>query len=142
MQRRLFLFFLVMGAVYTQAQEIVVSDAYFREPVPGQTRSAGYMTLANQSACPCSLMATSSPDVERVEIHEHRHDNGIMKMRQVDTVKVAAGKQEVFSPGGYHLMLFGVKQTVSDKNAITIVLDFGDCGVVEAPFTRRSLKAP
>ena len=48
-------------------------------------------------------------------------------MRRQDTVKIPAGGQVAFAPGGYHLMLLSLKasQTVGQKVPVTLVFDNG-----------------
>ena len=42
----------------------------------------------------------------RVEIHQHTHVDGMMKMQQVLSLEISAHSQVEFKPGGYHLMVF------------------------------------
>jgi copper(I)-binding protein len=44
-----------------------------------------------------------------VEIHEHTHKDGVMRMRQLYELTIKAGESVVLEPGGFHLMVFGIK---------------------------------
>ena len=43
------------------------------------------------------------------ELNETIDDHGVMKMRPVDGVALEPGKPVTFKPGGYHVMLTGLK---------------------------------
>lgn len=122
------------------AGEITLQDAYVREPVPGQSVSAGFFTLTNNLSRDCQLMAAASPVAKRVEVHEHRHKDGMMQMRPVAQLTIGGGDTQVFRPGGYHLMLFDLQGSFDDGDEIEISLDFGDCGYVRSSFRVRSLR--
>ena len=85
---------------------IVISAARVLPPFPGRDISAGYFEITNHSASNDRLIAASSPVSESVEIHTHKEEGGVMKMRRVDGVELPAGESVLFKPGGYHLMFF------------------------------------
>ena len=101
---------------------IVISDARVRPPLPGRTMAAGYFTLSNHGPAD-KLLSVSSPVSDRVELHTHLKEDGIMKMRRVDGVELPAGKDVVFKPGGYHVMFFGSTITPEDTD-ISLTLTF------------------
>jgi copper(I)-binding protein len=72
----------------------------------------------------------SSPDAEKVEIHIHTQDaSGIMRMRPVEGgVKILPGETVEFKPGGYHLMLFGLKHKLEEGQQIPLKLHFAQAG--------------
>ena len=61
-------------------------------------------------------------------------NQGVMKMRQVEKIEVPAGSETVLEPGGYHVMLIGLKQSLElgQKVAITVNFDDGSSVPVEA----------
>jgi copper(I)-binding protein len=67
---------------------------------------------------------------ERAEIHEHRMDHGVMRMRQVTGgVEVVASKKIVFEPGGLHVMLIGLKHPLKEGESFPLTLRFQKAGV-------------
>lgn len=123
------LFLLLMGlAPAALAQTPTVSDAEAREPPPGADRTAAYFTLHNDSDRDCRLRSARSPAAGRVEIHRHRHEGGVMRMRPVDGLDLPPGETVVFEPGGLHLMLLELSAPLASGEQITIGLDFGECG--------------
>ncbi|HIM97483.1 MAG TPA: copper chaperone PCu(A)C, partial [Gammaproteobacteria bacterium] len=47
---------------------------------------AVYLTLTNHGAHPDKLLGASAEIAERVEVHSHILEDGMMKMRRVDSV--------------------------------------------------------
>jgi copper(I)-binding protein len=45
-----------------------------------------------------------------------------MTMHAVDAVVLPAGQEVVFGPGGYHVMLFGLKQQLKEGDSVPLTL--------------------
>lgn len=111
--------------------EVLVTDAKVREMLPGRSMTAGYFSIQNNSSTSAELVGASSPQFGSIELHQHSHKDGMMKMEQVGSVVVAAGEQVKFQPGGLHLMLFDAKTSISQGQYIPLRLDFKDGSVIE-----------
>lgn len=130
------------GAVVTAVADtgaISVNDPYFRETIPGQSRTAGFFAVANSGGIDCVLAAAHSSTAERLEIHEHSHRDGVMQMRQVQSLTIPAGASVALSPGGYHLMVFGTQAPYRAGEQVPVSLDFGDCGQLDVMFAVRKV---
>lgn len=106
---------------------VTVSDAYIRGLPPGQTVTAAFMTVNNHQDKDCELVGVASPVASSAEIHEHSHKNGKMSMRRVSSLVVPAGGNISLVPGGYHLMMFGLKNSLKEGEEHTITLSFEGC---------------
>jgi len=110
------------------ASSVVISQARLRPPLPGQTIAAGYFTLQSESAD--KLLAVSSDVSERIELHNHINDGGVMRMRRLEGgVAIPAGGQIEFKPGGYHIMLFDAKMTDQTED-VALTFKFETAGDV------------
>lgn len=108
----------------TQLEEgLVVSAPMVRAPLGGQTTTAGYFTITNHTDLDDVIIDVSSNDAERVEIHETKDSNGVMRMRKRDAINIPAGGSLKFEPGGFHLMIFGVNLE-KDQKDIQLTLKF------------------
>ena len=109
------------------AGSVTVVDAQFRT-TPNDL-GAGYMTISNGTDESVTLIGASSPDVERIELHESSiNDEGVMQMEQrPGGFTIEPGGEAVLEPGGKHLMLFGPTATGEE---LELSLDFGDEQVV------------
>ena len=114
---------------------VVVRDAWVREPPGGHPIAAAYMVIVNNSDAATALVSAQSSVVERVEIHSMTHEDGQMRMRQVEQVLLPAGGRVVLESGGLHLMLIGLSNLLRAGDSIDLTLHFADGSVraVSAP---------
>ena len=117
---------------------IEVSNAWVRALPPGQTVTAAFFTLDNVGQSSCRLRSVASDITERGEIHQHQHDDGMMRMRRVPTLEISANSSQVFAPGGYHIMLFGLNRSLQDGEFVKLRLDFANCDDVSVEAEARS----
>lgn len=110
------------------APGIAVTDAMVRLPAVPGTPGAAYFTVSQGSGAPRKIAAVHVEGVERAEMHETTERNGISSMQQVKDVPIDAGKSVQFKPGGLHVMLFDVADTLKagGTTELTITLDNGD----------------
>ena len=95
---------------------LVATNIAIIEPITGKSVSAGYITLINNTHASIELTHVDSPDFESIEIHESTVDNGIAKMRQINSLFIKAGSALNLERGGKHLMLMrhtGSLETIS-----------------------------
>lgn len=86
---------------------IQITNAYVRAPIASSTTATAYFHLSNTGSTAITLTAANSDSARSIELHEHQHENGTMKMRRINSVDVPPESTVVFEPGGKHLMLFG-----------------------------------
>ena len=108
------------------AATISVEGAYVRHLPPTQSVTAAFMILRNPTDIDRKLVSAESDITETVEFHTHLHENGMMRMRQVEKIQIPARGETVFQPGGFHLMLIGLRQPLKLGQAVTINLTFDD----------------
>jgi copper(I)-binding protein len=97
-------------------------------PAQAGMNGVGYLTLANVSSKPVKLLAIETPAARSATIHQSSMTNGVSSMRAVTGgLTIAPGAKVEFAPGGYHLMLMGLKapQAVGGKVPLTLVFDGG-----------------
>lgn len=91
-----------------------------------------YFTVTNNGDEDDRLVAVETEMAEIVEIHNVVMDGGTMQMLpQHDGVEIAAGEQLVLEPGGYHIMLIGITESMLDGEDFTATLHFEHAGEVE-----------
>lgn len=121
----------VLASMPAIATELTVTNGQVRVPMPGRTVTAGYFTINNTSISPVKLMSVESAAFERAELHQHTHQDGVMRMEQVAYIDIAAEASVSLQPGGLHLMLFNPLQPLLAGESVTVTLNFSNGQQVE-----------
>lgn len=122
------------------ADVVSVADPYARAVPPGQSNSAIFMELANGSDGAHALVAAESPAADVVELHTHSMEGGMMRMRRVKRIELAAGETVTLQPGGFHVMLIGLKSQLEpgQQVGLTLVFEDGSRTLLEVPVRKIS----
>ena len=111
------------AAPVTAAGGVLVHEAWARASPGAVPTGAAYVTLMGGDQ-PDTLIGASTPIAATAEAHETINDNGIMKMRSVAAVPIPPHQMVTFSPGGYHIMLTGLKQPLIAGRSFPLTLVF------------------
>lgn len=103
-----------------------ITDAWVRALPPGQPATAAYLTVTNPGAEAVTVEAASADRAKRVEMHDTREVDGMLRMRQQASVTIPAGGELRFAPGGLHLMLLGLEQMPREGESVRLCLHSGD----------------
>lgn len=107
---------------------LVVVSPWARATTAKAVTGAAFFSVLNPGAEDDALLAAASPVADKVELHTHIHDNGVMRMRPVETIPVAAGGMAELKPGGLHVMLIGLKQPLVKGTRFPVTLTFARAG--------------
>ncbi|MDO3382895.1 copper chaperone PCu(A)C [Gilvimarinus algae] len=133
---------LVLGSLQSLAQspaDVLSSDAYVRLPVPGQKNAAAFMTLRNRAEKDRVLTSVSCSCAAKAELHSHRNEGGVMKMRREASVKLPAAGSFEFAPGGWHIMLLDFNRALRTGDAVDITLSFANGDTLQVPAVTKSV---
>ena len=131
---------LALAAICTgpaSAQQIKVGDlvldhAWARATPGGAKVGGGYLTIENKGTTPDKLIGGSSPAAGKIEVHEMAMNNNVMTMRPVkDGLPIPAGQSVTLAPGGYHIMLMGLKAPLKKGDKVPVTLSFEKAGEVK-----------
>lgn len=104
-----------------------ISNATVIPPFPGRDIAAGYFSITNHTGMDDAIIAAALPLSDTVEIHTHLNEDGVMKMRRINSVPIKAGETVHFQPGGFHLMIFDVEGvTLGDEIPLTLTYQNAD----------------
>ena len=112
-----------------------VEQVWSRATPNGANVGAGYLRLTNTGSAADRLLSGMTDIANRIEVHEMAMDNGVMKMRALsDGLTLAPGQSVDLKPGGYHLMLMGLKQPLKEGASFSGTLKFEKAGDVPVTF--------
>src|SRR3954453_1274449 len=100
-----------------------VDHPWARASAGAAKNGAAYLTITAQGQ-PDKLTGASTPAAATTELHESMADMGMMKMRPLPGLSLDPGKKVTLAPGGYHLMLMGLKEPLKVGNTFPLTLRF------------------
>ena len=108
---------------------ISVEQPWARATPGGAKTGAVYMTLDNKSGNADRLTGASSDVADKLQIHEMKVENGVMKMREIaGGLSIPAGRSVALKPGSYHVMLIGLKKPLTAGENFPLTLTFEKAG--------------
>ena len=119
-----------MSIATVQAQEIIVNDAWIRGVPPSAKTTAAFMTIQNTGSEDMILISAACEVTEIVQIHTMEQVGEVMKMKELNNLRVPSNGQTSLAPKGYHIMLIGLLRPISVGEVIPLTLNFSDESIV------------
>lgn len=113
-------FFLSLAPVACFAGDITVHHAW----APPSVTKNGVGFLSLESSEDDALVSVTSECCKQVELHRMQQQGEIMRMRKVHKLILPAHETVAMRPGGYHLMLFGLRQDFAVGDTVPVTLHF------------------
>lgn len=114
-----------------KAGDLVITQAWARATPGGAKVGGGFLTIENKGTAPDKLIDVSAEGAGKIEVHEMATTNGVMKMRPVEGgLTIDPGKTVKLAPGGYHLMMMGLKSPLKQGDKMPVTLEFEKAGKV------------
>ena len=107
-----------------------VEQAWSRAAMAGH-EGVVYLSITNTGPAD-TLTAASTPVAATADLHQTINDNGVMKMRPVQSLPIDPGKTVTLAPQGYHIMLMDLKQALREGDSFPITLTFEKAGDITA----------
>jgi copper(I)-binding protein/uncharacterized protein YcnI len=127
-------------AMAPKAGDIAVEQPFARA-TPAKVGGV-FLMLKNGGGTADKLVKAASPVAESVELHTHIKDGDAMRMRAVENIPVPANGQTALEPGGYHIMLIGLKQALKEGGSFPLTLTFEKAGSVTVAVPVQKAGAP
>jgi copper(I)-binding protein len=122
--RALFIIALTLISSASGASDtLIISDAWVRATPPGKMMTAGYASLENVSKNVITITGVSAEIAGHTSLHETRIERDRSTMRPVAQLLIKAGERISLKPGGLHIMLMKLSESLSDGQSIDICLE-------------------
>lgn len=108
-----------------------VEGAWARATIGASAVSAVYLAIVNRGTASDRLVGADAERAGHAAIHRSVVEDGVMKMRHVETVEVPAGGTIRLEPGGLHVMLTGIASRLEVGERISLTLRFERAGKLE-----------
>jgi len=121
-------------AQQTKAGDLTIEKPWARATPRGADVGAAYLEIRNGGG-EADKLTGGSADFANVEIHQMSMQGNVMQMREVkDGLAIPAHGDVKLTPGGYHLMLTGLKHPLVKGETAKVTLTFERAGAVTVDF--------
>ncbi len=108
------------------AQSTLRVEAAWARPAQAGENSAIYFTI-NNSGSADTLLSAQTDIAEKVELHMSMMQHDAMQMQMQHEIAIPKGTTE-FKPGGYHVMLIGLRRDLKIGDTFSLTLTFKRAG--------------
>jgi len=136
--KSILLAFAVLAGLIGIAQAQSSSDGSIRITAPwarataaGATIGGAFLTISNAGGSADKLTAVATPVAAMAELHQTKSDNGVATMTPVASLDVMPGQKVALAPGGYHIMLMGLKSQLKEGESFPLTLTFEKAGKID-----------
>ncbi len=120
---------------------ITVKNPYTVASKAGQM-SVVYLVIMNSNDQPDTLLSALADTsiVGETQLHIYVQKDGKTGMKRVENIPIPAGETVELKPGGYHIMLMGLKKDINVGDTVNVVLHFKNAGDLEIQAVAREKK--
>lgn len=104
--------------------QVTIDMPWARATAPKAMAGGAFMTITSIGAD--RVTKVESPVAATAELHQTVEESGVMKMTPVPALVLAPGKSVTLKPGGYHVMLMGLKAPLKQGEHFPITLYFAN----------------
>ncbi len=105
---------------------VTVREGWARLPPGTMSMTAGYAQIHNSCRGAVVVVAAGSSSFGEVSLHETTVVDGVSRMREIDSLPIAAGATARLQPGGLHLMLMQPKAVLEEGAQLPLRLSLED----------------
>jgi periplasmic copper chaperone A len=120
-----------------QQSDIRVENAWSRAAMQGGT-GVVYLTITDAGG-PDRLLSITAPVANKAELHESVTGQGVAKMRGIAALPITPRRPVQLAPGGYHIMLMGLKQALKEGESFPVTLNFEHSGAITTTVAVRGM---
>jgi copper(I)-binding protein len=125
-----------------KAGSITISDPWSRATPKGAAVGVGYMKITNNGTTADRLISGSSDIAPKLEVHEMKMENGVMKMRPVQGgLEIKPGETVALTPESSHVMFVGLKKGLTAGDHVKAALVFDQAGPIDIEYEVRPMGA-
>jgi copper(I)-binding protein len=119
-----------------------IAHPWARATPPSAPAGGGFLKITNTGTTPDRLISASSPGAEIVQVHEMKMDGNVMRMREVEKgLEIPPGGSVTLAPGGYHLMMMGLKAPFKQGASVPVTLVFEKAGKIDVELAVEAMGA-
>ena len=110
----------MLAVTQASADEVKVTKAWTRATAPGQDTASVQLVITSRKDA--TLTGVMSGSAQSGEIHTMVMENGMMKMRAIDSLPLPAKTPVTLGEDGKHLMLIGLRKPLKAGRKLPFAL--------------------
>lgn len=107
-------------------KDIKVENSFVKIVPTASKQTAIFMDIKNTSDKEITLVKATTTLSDATELHTHMKKDGMMKMMHVKDIKIPAKSTLHLKPGGYHIMVFNLKNPITKDTKADVTLEFSN----------------
>ena len=120
----------------SKSSNIIIEQPMIRATAPGAPVSGGYLKIRNTGEGSDRLIGASVDFAGKVQIHEMKMVDDVMKMREVvGGLEISPGGEVVLARSGIHLMFMQLSDPLTEGDVHKVRLNFEKAGEVVVDFS-------
>ncbi len=124
------------------AAEYKVGMIMVKEPwARGTPKSGGAFFMIHNMGGQDRLVGVKGEVANKVQLHQSVMEGGMMKMKHVDGIDIPAKGMATLAPGGFHVMMMGLKKPLMVGHSFPLTLVFEKAGELKINVEVRKLGA-
>jgi periplasmic copper chaperone A len=112
--------------ITSSVQTLTLVEGFVRAMPPGQSTTAIFLTLHNGSGSKVDIIDIEANIGHHAMLHETVIADEMAKMVHLETVSIEANSTLKLAPGGMHIMIMGVSQSLKLDQKINVTLYYSD----------------
>ena len=138
--KHLFSFLVLTSVSFAASANVILVDGHVRAMPASVPNTAAYLTLENHANDPVKLISVITPAAKEAQLHTIVDENGMVKMRQVESFPITSHGALTLKPSGDHIMILGLNKPLAenDKVVLTLIFDNEQQLQVELPVLKNA----
>lgn len=108
-----------------------IDHPWSKQVPPTSAVAAAFFNVMNHGDEDDTLLSAESPIAGKTELHAHIHEDGMMKMREVENIDIPANSTRTLKPGSYHIMFFNLQKVPALGDRFPLTLHFSKAGAIK-----------
>ncbi len=106
---------------------VSVEKPWARASIGASRPAAAFLTLVNNGSETAYLIEVESSAADRADVHRTvKEDDGVVRMEPAGDVRILPGERVVLAPGGLHIMMMDLVQSLDVGESLELYLRFAD----------------
>lgn len=112
--------------------DLEIGHPWARATPPTAPSGGAFLKVTNTGKTGDRLVGASTPIAATTQVHEMKMEGNVMRMRELERgLEIPPGATVALEPGGYHIMMMGLKEPLKQGTNVPLTLIFEKAGKID-----------